>query len=212
MRTRVIDKAQVTGVDRFDFPAVDLSPADALRGAGQSGAHLLTSSQLEALERQVKEEARKRGFEEGLAAGRAEAASRVARLESLAAAFAHPFQALERAVEDEIVALAVQLASHLVRRELEHDPSIVQSAVADCLAVLATSARDVTVYLHPDDAALVRGHLEAGAEARFKIGVDAGLDRGDLRVVSANSFVDGTLAARCAGILAAVRAEAGAQR
>lgn len=211
MRTRVINKAQVAAVDRFDFPTVDSSPADALRGAAQSGAHLLTSSQLEALERQVKEEARKRGFEEGLAAGRAEAASRVARLEALATAFAHPFQALERAVEDEIVALAVQLASHLVRREIEHEAAIVHAAVADCLAVLATSARDVTVYLHADDAALVRGHFDAAAEARFKIGVDAGLERGDLRVASASSFVDGTLKARCEAILAAVRAEAGAR-
>jgi flagellar biosynthesis/type III secretory pathway protein FliH len=87
MRTRVIDKDRAAGVDRFDFPAVDPSAADALRGAGQGGAHLLTAGQLEALERQVKEEARKRGHEEGLAAGRAEAGARVARLEALAAAF-----------------------------------------------------------------------------------------------------------------------------
>jgi flagellar assembly protein FliH len=212
MRTRVIEKNRAAGADRFDFPAVDPSAADALRGAAQGGAHLLTAGQLEALERQVKEEARKRGYEEGLTAGRAEAAARAARLEALAAAFSHPFQALERAVEDEIVALAVQLATHLVRREIEHDATIVRSAVADCLAVLAASARDVTVYFHPEDAALVRGHLDPAADARFKIAVDAALARGDLRVASGSSFVDGTLAARCAAIIAAARAEGGAQQ
>lgn len=211
MRTRVIDKERATTVDRFDFPAVDSTAADALRGAAQGGAHLLTAGQLEALERQVKEEARKRGYEEGLAAGKAEVASRVARLDGLAGAFLHPFQALERAVEDEVVALAVRLAAHLVRREIEHDPAILHAAVADCLQVLAASVRDVTIYFHPDDAALVRGQ-QPGAEARFKIAVDPELARGDLRVASGSSLVDGTLAARCAAIIAAARAEGDSQR
>jgi len=134
MRTRVIDRELAAGVDRIDFTTVDPTAAEALRGAAKGGAHLLTAGQLEALERQVKEEARKRGYEEGLAAGKIEAAARVARLEALAAAFTHPFQALDRAVEDEIVTLAVKLAGHLVRREIEHDPAILHTAVADCLA------------------------------------------------------------------------------
>lgn len=209
MRSRIIDKERAAAVGRVDFPPVDRTAGDALRGASQSGAHLLTAGQLEALERQVKEEARKRGYEEGLAAGKAELAARIARLETLAAAFSHPFQALERAVEDEIVTLATRLASHLVRREIEHDPAILHAAVADCLAALSTAVRDVTLYVHPDDAALVRGQLQAGAEQRFKIAVDPELHRGDLRVASGSSLVDGTLAARCEAIIAATRAESG---
>lgn len=205
MRTRVIDKEQAAGVDRFDFPTVDPTAAEALRGAARGEAHLLTAGQLEVLERQVKEEAQRRGYEEGLAAGKTEAAARIARLEALAAAFTHPFQALEREVEGEIVALAVRLASHLVRREIEHDPAILHAAVADCLGALAAGVRDVTLYFHPDDAVLVRGHLQTGAEQRFKVAVDPELQRGDLRVVSGSSLVDGTLAARCAEIIAAAR-------
>ena len=87
--------------------------------------------------------------------------SRTLRLAALADAFAHPFQNLERAVEDEIVNLAVELASHLVRHEIQHDPELLHGAIADCLGVLASSVRDVTLYLHPDDAALVRGELQA---------------------------------------------------
>jgi flagellar assembly protein FliH len=205
MRMRVIDKADAAGIDRFDFPTVDPTAAEALRGAAKGGAHLLTAGQLEALERQVKEEARKRGYEEGLAAGKAEADARIARLEALAAAFTHPLQALDRAVEDEIVALAVRLASHLVRREIEQDPALLHAAVADCLAALAAGVRDVTIYFHPDDAALVRGQLPPTAEQRFKVAVDPELLRGDLRVVSGSSLVDGTLAARCTAIIAAAR-------
>jgi flagellar biosynthesis/type III secretory pathway protein FliH len=189
MRSRVIDKSAAPAAGRWDFPAVDHTAADAMRGAAKTGAHLLTAGQLEALERQVKEEARQRGFEEGLAAGKAEAAARIARLDALAAAFTHPFLSLEQAVENEV----------------EHDPAVLHAAVADCLAVLAGSVRDVTLYFNPEDAALMRGQSPAGAEQRFKIASDAALGRGELRLASASSLVDGTTAARCAEILAAAR-------
>ena len=205
MRSRVIDKDAAPTAGRWDFPDVDHTAADAMRGATKTGAHLLTAGQLEALERQVKEEARQSGFEEGLAAGKAEVAARIARLDALAAAFAHPFQKLEQAVEDEIVGLAVQLARHLVRREVEHDPAVLHAAVADCLAVLAANVRDVTLYFNPDDVALVRSQWPAGGEQRFKIASDPALGRGELKLVSSSSLVDGTSAARCAEILAAAR-------
>jgi flagellar assembly protein FliH len=205
MRSRVIDKSAASAAGRWDFPAVDHTAADALRGAAKTGAHLLTAGQVEALERQVKDEARQRGYDEGLAAGKAELAARVARLDALIGAFTHPFQALEQAVEDEIVGLAIQLTRHLVGREVEHDAAVLHAAVADCLAVLAANVRDVTVYLNFEDAALVRSYLPAGAEQRFKIAVDAELGRGDLRLASGSSLVDGRIAARCAEILAAAR-------
>ena len=171
----------------------------------------IAPGQVDALQRQAHEEARQRGFDEGLAAGKAELANRVARLAALGAAFAQPFQTLEQGVEEEVVALAVQLACHLVRREIERDPAVLQAAVHDCLAVLAPSVRDVTLYLHPDDAALFRSHAPAQTEQKFKLATDATLARGDLRVASASSLIDGSLAARCAEIIAAVRLSAGAQ-
>lgn len=204
-RSRIIGKDQAGAAASFDFPAVDPTAADALRGATKGGAHLLTAGQLDTLQRQAQDEARQRGFDEGLAAGKTELAARVARLTALGQAFTQPFQALEQAVEDEIVALAVQLACHLVRREIERDPVVLQAAIHDCLAVLAPTVRDVTLYLNTEDAALFRGQLPPQAELKFKLSTDAALARGDLRIASASSLVDGTLAARCAEIIAATR-------
>jgi flagellar assembly protein FliH len=207
MRSRVIAKDAAQAAGRWAFPDVDQTAADALRGATKTGAHMLTAGQVEALERQVKEEARQRGYEEGLAAGKAEVASRIARLEALVAAFTQPFQKLEQAVEDEIVGLGIALARHLVRRELEHDPAVLHAAVADCLAVLAASVRDVTIYFNPEDAALMR-QPSGGAEQRFKIASDSELGRGEIRLASGSSLVDGTIKARCAEIVAAARSGA----
>jgi flagellar assembly protein FliH len=205
MRSRIIDKDRAGSLDRWDVPAVDSSAADALRGAQNAGAHVLTAGQLDALQRQAHGEAHKRGFDEGLAAGQAELAARSAQLAALAEAFAQPFQNLERSIEDELVSLAIELASHLVRREVERDPALLHAAIGDCLGVLASSVRDVTLYLHPDDAALVRAAPPAAGNVRVTIAEDAALQRGDLRVASATTLVDGTLRARCAEIIAAAR-------
>jgi flagellar assembly protein FliH len=205
MRSRIIDKERAGALDRWDVPPVDSSAADALRGAHAAGAHVLTAGQLDVLQKQAHDEAYKRGFDEGLAAGKTELAARSARLAALAEAVSLPFQNLERAVEDELVGLAIELATHLVRREIERDPTLLQSAIGDCLGVLAGSVRDVTLYLNPDDAALVRAAPPAPGNARVTIADDATLQRGDLRVASASTLVDGTLRARCAEIIAAAR-------
>ena len=208
MRPRIIEGSAAQSADRFDFPAVDASAADALRGAGKPGAHLLTAGQLDQLQRQVHDEAFKRGFDEGLAAGKAEAAARTARLAALGDALAQPFHGLDRAVEDELVSLAVSLATHLVRREIESDPEVLHAAVRDCLEVLSGGERDVTLHLNPDDLALVRAQLANGPAPRVGLAADPSLARGDIRAVAGSSLIDGTVAARCAEILAATRAAA----
>lgn len=209
-RPRIIDKADAQGAAAWDFPPVDASAADALRGAGKGSAHLLTAGQLDALQRQVHEEAYKRGFEEGLAAGKNELAARMTRLGALVDAFAQPMHNLDRAVEDELVNLSIALATHLVRREIAADPAVLHAAIHDCLAVLATSTREVTLYLHPDDAALVRAQAQHSGELRFTVAEDSGLARGDVRMASGPSLVDGALSVRCAEIIAASRGDGGA--
>src|SRR4029079_10684084 len=117
MRSRIIDKEQAGEIDRWDVPSVDASAADALRGAQKVSAHLLTAGQLDALQKQVHDEAFKRGLDEGRARGKAELASRVTRLAALAESFSQPFQNLERSVEEELVNLSVQPASTLRRTQ-----------------------------------------------------------------------------------------------
>jgi flagellar assembly protein FliH len=204
-RTRVIDRSAAVGAGRWDVPPVDATAADALRGAGCGDAHLLTAGQLEQLQKQAHQEAYARGLEQGLAAGKQELASRAARLEALMSSLAQPLQAADRAVEEEIVALAVTLACHLVRREIDHDPTILLDAVHDGLGMLPSSARDVTLYLHPSDAALLSTQLASDREQRYKIAEDRDLARGDLRVMSAASQIDGRLETRLKQLLAAAQ-------
>jgi flagellar assembly protein FliH len=82
---------------------------------------------------------------------------------------------------------------------------LLHGAIHDCLGVLASAVRDVTLYLNPEDAALVRTAQPAAGNVRVAIADDAALQRGDLRVASASTLVDGTVRTRCAELIAAAR-------
>jgi flagellar assembly protein FliH len=208
--SRIIRGNEALEASRWDAPAVDVSAAAELKGAGGRGAHLLTARQLDDLQRQVHKEAHERGFEQGLADGRAEVGKRVARLEALIAALAAPFEDLDESVERALVDLAIVIAGHLVRRELADDPAELAHAVHECLETLPIAARDVTVYLHPDDLAVVTAELGEDAERAWKLAPDRGLARADVRVQTPSSRIDGSVEKRLAEIVANAVAQPGA--
>jgi flagellar assembly protein FliH len=202
MGSKIIDKTSGATVDRWDFPAVDDSAAQELKGARASGAHLLTARQVDALQAQAHEEAYRRGYEEGLQAGNTEVAARVTRLDRLAGALARPLQDLDHTVERELLELAAALARQILHRELENDPAHITRAVRDCLEVLPSAAREVTLHLHPSDAIVVRDQLSSDAERPWRIEEDAALEPGSLRVSSDSSQIDGRLQTRLREMIA----------
>ena len=124
---------------------------------------------------QIREEARNRAREEG----RAEAAA------LLAEAAAIRDRALAGA-ERETARLAIAVAQRILGEELALAPERITAMVADVLG-RARRAADVTVTVHPEDAATLRQMqselLErAGRPARFAIVEDAALTRGGCTV------------------------------
>ena len=193
----------------WNAPAVDHSAADVLRGAAGGAAHLLTARQLGDLQQQVQKEAYQQGFEQGFAEGRSEVVARTQRLATLLDAFAQPLQDLDQAVERELAELAVALASRLVRREIAQDREHLLATIRECLAVLPIGTRSVTVYLNPADAELLAASLGRPEERAWRLGSDAALERGDLRVASESSQVDGRLEARLRQIVLAALPDTG---
>ena len=203
--SKIISSEDAREVDRWNAPSVDASAAEALEGARGTQAHLLTARQLDELQRHVQEEAYQRGFAQGLEEGRAELARRASQIDALIAALAHPFNDLDAAIDEELAAVAVALASHLVRREIERDESLVLAAVRDCLAALPHGSRELTLRLCPADAAVVRESLQPDAARDWRIEDDAALAPGDLRVESRSTQIDGRLETRLRELVAAAR-------
>ena len=196
MRSRIIRGEQAGDADAWQSPPVDESAAAELKGAAGVGAHLLSEAQVDHLRSQMQNQAFEQGYSEGLASGQAEVAERVQRFEALMSKLVYPFEELDAVVEDELVDLAKILATHILRRELKSDPGQIVGAVRDCVEALPAAARNVRLFLHPDDAQLVREYASGDQGGGWTIQEDASVAKGSLRVESDTSHIDGRIESR----------------
>jgi len=168
----------------------------------------LTAGDLEKLQQQAMQEASAKGYEEGLAKGLKAAEAALAKklnmLDSVVRSLAAPFEEFDGRVEDEIAALAIQIARQLVRRELKMDSGQVVSVVKEALSALPSSSQNIRLFLHPEDAEIVRSafSIESADEARWSIVNDPVVSRGGCRVVTDASTIDASVENRLATIIA----------
>ncbi len=100
------------------------------------------------------------------------------------------------------MALAVALARQLVRRELKTDPTQIIGIIREAIKALPVASRDVRVYLHPEDAAIVRQNLApTGSERAWSVVEDPVMARGGCQVVSSSSRIDARLETRLTTVL-----------
>ena len=69
---------------------------------------------------------------------------------------ATPVENLDEQVVDELVQLAMMVASHMIRRELRTAPGEVVATVKDALNLLPAASGNVRLELHPEDAETIR--------------------------------------------------------
>lgn len=194
----VLNRDAVAGYQRWEPPQMGQPPAPAPE---EAPAHP-TVSDLEALERQARDEGHAAGFAQGLAEARAQGREQLARLESICAQAARPLDQLDAAVEQQLAQLALLVARRVIARELATRPELIAQAVRQAAAVLPAATRELRVRLHPDDLALMR-ELEA-AEAHWQLVADPALARGDCVLESERSRLDARVETRLAAMIDAV--------
>lgn len=163
-----------------------------------------TAAALEGIERAAWDEGHALGREEGLAAGAAEIKRRndeidrrIARFDQMIALLARPLAELDTEVEQQLATLALTVARHVVRRELRADPHQIIGILRDTVALLPAATRDVSVRLHPDDAALVEEKLApAGGVQAWTLVSDPTMTRGGCRVTADRSHIDARVESR----------------
>lgn len=147
------------------------------------------------------------GYNEGIAQGQALIQQKAGQLDQVLNSFSQPLLQLDQEVEEQLVALSISIAKHLIRRELRTDPGQIIGVVRQTVSVLPIAARDVRVVLHPEDAALVREALsvkEGGSEdeRRWRIIEDPVVTRGGCTVETEHSRIDASVETRIAAIVA----------
>jgi flagellar assembly protein FliH len=181
----------------------------------------LTVTEIEAMQKQAYDEAFAQGkadgyqqgydagFQEGSKNGHEESKEKLdnkaAQFASLMDGLSEPFQNLDEEVEQELVTLAIGLASQIIRRELKTDPGEVVAAVRQAIKVLPLSSQKVSLYLHPEDSELVRSVLSLDdMSPAWTIVDDPLITRGGCKIDTDVSHVDATVENRLAAAIANV--------
>ncbi len=144
------------------------------------------------------------GYEEGTARGRVEAMQLHGLVENLDQAL----QNFDGEVAEQLLDLAVEIARHLLRRELKAVPEAVLDTVREALQQFPQN--NAMIHMHPQDGALVRDYLsEQLAHLGHRIVDDDSVSRGGCRIEASGSELDATLETRWKRIMANLGREDG---
>lgn len=203
--SKLIATAENTEYKKLMFPAIDDIAGVAPREAGARVQTIPTASRLEQIERQAYHDGFERGHREGIEAGETAANELLGHLSRIISTLSSPLAGLDGRVEQELVALALAIARQIVRRELKVDPGQVVAVIREAVATLPVASARIRLYLHPEDAVLVRQVLRsADGETNWQVFEDPGLARGGCRMETDLSRIDASVEARIAAIAAAI--------
>ncbi len=164
-----------------------------LAAAAEASAAAERAAELERL----REAARAEGHAEGLAAGRQEAEQACSRMKQLAESFGNTLDNFDFRLSDMLLALALDVARQVVAGELAARPERILDVVNLALKQMAESTRGARLLLNPEDAALVRPHLDQVLDKnRLRIVEDVRIVRGGCLIETPHGDIDATLPAR----------------
>ncbi len=201
------DKDTVTSIRTWEAPLVQ----GPITGKDSSPGKPPTAGQIQGLQKDAYDEAfasghkagLEKGYRDGLQQAQAKLNTQIEMFQGFMGQLAAPLQQLDDDIEENIVALTIQIARHLVRREMKAEPGEVVGVVREALGVLPVSAQRPRIYLHPEDAEVVRKALSiADDDSSWRIVEDLSLRRGDCRVETESSLIDATVDARLSAISA----------
>lgn len=154
---------------------------------------------------EIREQARLAGYEEGHAAGHADAlalgkletARELEQVRALALAFGDALVHADQLIADQLLELALHLARGMLKTALQVKPELVLPVVRDAVAYLPVLQQPAQLILHPADAALVREAMgEELDKAGWRLVEDGQLERGGCKVDTATNQIDAQAGAR----------------
>lgn len=211
MVNNIIPRKKLATYQRWQMSALDQplslvpdEPQPATQNASPRAAAILpTVEQIEKINREAQQEGYTAGYETGMKAGReagyeigrGRAAAEAASLQALVGGFSQALAQADQDISSELLDLALDLSRQMVREALRIKPEIVLAVVREIIREESAFGQSPQVSLHPDDAALVREHLNQEI-GDCVICIDPQLERGGCRIRTGNSQVDATLESR----------------
>lgn len=137
------------------------------------------------------------GYEAGLLAGRAEAALEGLRMKTLADSYMSALDSMDFRLADMVLDLALDIARQVIAGALAVHPEQILPIVKLALNQMAETTREARLLLNPEDAALIRPHLDQIVDKnRLRMVEDSRITRGGCLIETTHGDLDGTLQAR----------------
>jgi len=193
MSNAVIPKENQTSWQRWELAS--LGPAAArIPAAGtqaKSAAKLPTAEDIERIHRDAHKQGFDAGYEEGTARARMEALRLHTLVEQLDGALAE----FDQKVAEELLGLALEVARQVLRQAIAARPETILEVVKE--ALLQLPHQHAALYLHPEDASLVRSYLgDQLAHAGHRLHEEPAMARGGVRVDAGGSHLDASVETR----------------
>ncbi len=201
--------SKLTAWERWELASFDNGTAVAANGAAMHAAAAektnvpLDRAEIERICAQAREDGYQAGYQAGLqmgkrdgyAAGQTAAKEEAARIGKAANELDQALQEFDQQVADELLALAVEIARQVVRKEIAARPETILGIVNEALTYLPH--QHAAIHLNPEDASLVRSYLgDVLTHAGHRILEEPTLKRGDCLLEAGGSQIDASTATR----------------
>jgi len=151
------------------------------------------------------EAGRQAGFEQGYQAGMDAAAEDIkaqkARLTEWLSHLSAPLEQLDQEVNEQLIALATQIARIMIARELTVNRDGLRQIATEAMQAMPVATRELTLFCHPDDQPLMQELAESHPRLQITITADEQIQPGGLVVESGAAQVDAQLANRWADLI-----------
>lgn len=192
----VIPKENLTAWQRWELGSFDQKKGAANGQQKASAGSLPTADEVERIHRDAHKQGYDAGYEEGTARARMEALRLHTLVENLEGALGE----LDQQVGGKLLDLSLEIARQVVRQTIAARPTVILEVVREALTQLPN--QHAAIYLHPEDASLVRSYLgDQLAHLGHRIFEEATITRGGLRMDAGSSHLDASVENRWKRVL-----------
>jgi len=175
-------------------PIAEAEPLhEAITQEAPSSVALPTAAEIE----QMHVEAHEQGYAAGYAEGLQAATSCAEQIHAVMTNLQQAIKVIDQHVADQLLATAVEIANQIVRQSLQLKPELILPVVREAIAALHPNNAHPALFVHPDDAKLIRTHLgEQLTHNNWRILEDTSLTPGGCRVELGASEIDASVETR----------------
>lgn len=223
----VIPKEEAQGFQRWEFGDLGRKPVqekisetppqivDAVPDETTEQTPVAQFPTAEELER-IFEEARKNGYETGLAEAKAEfqasmdetTADQAQQFGQLINSLSHALGEIDQSVAEQLLALAIETANQVCQGSIAVKDDVLLPIIREAITLLPVHHAHISLRLNPGDVENIRKHLgEQFSQAGTQIIEDDTISLGGCQVQAGPSEIDATIETRWKRVLEAIGAE-----